>query len=71
MKELKYLGDSKVQVRNQIVIPKNVADSLKIEKGDKVGFFAVEGNDDMIVIAKISAELRPGAKFCEKCGNRL
>ena len=71
MKELKYLGDSKVQVRNQIVIPKNVADSLKIEKGDKVGFFAVEGNDDMIVIAKISAEMRPGPKFCEKCGNPL
>ena len=53
------------------MIPKNVADSLKIEKGDKVGFFAVEGNDDMIVIAKISAEMRPGAKFCEKCGYRL
>jgi hypothetical protein len=25
----------------------------------------------MIVIAKISAEMRPGAKFCEKCGNPL
>ena len=54
MKELKLLADSTVQMRNQIVIPKPAAERLKLKKGDKVGFFEVEGNSNMIIIARVN-----------------
>lgn len=54
MKGLKYLDSSTVQVRNQLVVPKIAAERMKLKKGDLVGFFEVEGNPDLIVIARVN-----------------
>lgn len=53
MKGTRYLESSKVQVRNQVVVPKEAADRLKLKGGDLLGFYEVEGNPDIIVIAKV------------------